>query len=147
MNTYKEKALAHVRSVCPELMELSFGCEVHITGEDREHDAKFVYRYWISVHGEEREDCVYKPKFQFGDDMVIRDSEDPTVEIIGHTPHLEHWLRGIDANSTDPSWVISVSSNLMRIEYRDVAGIYNLSADGENQSEEFYQAYCEIVGI
>ena len=65
------------------------------------------------------------------------------LNIIGHTPHLEHWLRGIEEAKVNSFWFETQKGGLEGFVYH----IYNLTKDGENQSEEFYKAYCEIVGI
>lgn len=72
------------------------------------------------------------------------------------SPHLEHWLRGMN-EARRAHYLIGSEGDL--IEYAGETGIgvgftvkhvlphvkYDLSS--ENQSEEFYKAYCEIVGV
>ena len=140
---YKQKALDHVRIVCPELMELSRGCCVEC--EPNLQHPKYVTATGKNSEGEEYIDItpgsvinrLYKKK---------KFAHDKTYKIIGHTPHLEHWLRGIGTVSPKPSvdlWSIELEINSDR---KDNC-LYNLTKDGENQSDEFYKAYCEIVGV
>lgn len=72
---------------------------------------------------------------------------------IGHTPHLEHWLRGIDSIRTGDSYGSfsydtgnECTFKLVDDDRPDVVmGYYNLTKDGDNQSPEFYQAYNKIT--
>jgi hypothetical protein len=106
---YKQKALDHVRSVCPELEK--------DTGIEDFHEV--VYSW--------------------------------------HTPHLEHWLRGLKSAEKDSDydwWGIDVVGRFIKIdEYNPNGSVsltqhdYNLAKDGENQDSSFYEAYCSIVGL
>ncbi|MEX0281433.1 MAG: hypothetical protein AB3N13_09635 [Arenibacterium sp.] len=95
MKTDKQKALDHVRSVCPDLTERI----PTVSGLDGER-------------------------------------------VVGHTPHLEHWLRGIDGGIET-----HLDEGVFEILMFSKWVKYDLTKDGENQSEEFYKAYCEIVGV
>ena len=152
--TEKQKALQHVRGVCKELMELSEGCVVNVytrgwvdseTGNDSNENSDVT----INSDGE----MIYS-----GDEYDIEDvkygfyeegsDEELCFKIIGHTPHLEHWLRGIEGaydlmNDVAPYAELHDFSD----EGESRATKYNLTKDGNNQSEEFYKAYNEIVGI
>lgn len=57
---------------------------------------------------------------------------------LGHTPHLEHWLSGIEHLKGD-SYQEACRNTLLKV--------YNLTQDGGNQDESFYKAYCQIVGV
>jgi len=138
---YKQKALDHVRNVCPELMELGRGCVIEL-----HHD--------IGREVIDREYPILDNKITDGPYYNCIDSDRKVnrkviKKIIGHTPHLEHWLRGIESAWGDLDNVclrherLSICINFDDDHWLD----YNLTKDGENQSEEFYQAYCEIVGV
>lgn len=74
---------------------------------------------------------------------------------------LEHWLRGIHQSRKDKigmsdpyCYATSIDGELMKevggtgsFDYELIGQRYDLDKDGENQSEEFYKAYCEIVGV
>ena len=132
----KAKALKHVRESCPELMELTRGCETQ----------KDVY--FIGIADDYGETWfVREDQIQYGqDDVFYTDGSDNSeVPIIGHTPHLEHWLRGI-ATRRQCAVVTDADEGTALFEpYRGTTFPYNLSKDGNNQSPEFYQAYNEIT--
>jgi len=142
---YKQKALDHVRSVCSELMELSFGCRFHDSLKNQgtvTHVTDFVSKK-----------LPYDIHFVMDDNKT--DSEEAASEwfeeeitIIGHTPHLEHWLRGIQGDDEDTIFIfddVRVDSN--GIYFPKYNLFWNTVRDGENQSEEFYKSYCQIVGV
>ena len=97
MENYKEKALAHVRSVC----ELAY--------------------------------------------IITSGAANYPSTTLFHAAHLEHWLRGMNTIVIAASMVPGKLLFVRGEGKRDV--VYELAKGGEEQSEEFYQAYCEIVGI
>lgn len=119
MSEYKNKALDHVRSVCPELTEAV-----------NEPAKKIVTDYG---HGTLHEESPARCYFKY------------------NTPHLEHWLRGLHQGAETTSLYLAEGLLQIIIGERDNDFAfrldYNLTKDGENQSEEFYKAYCEIVGV
>lgn len=159
---YKQKALDHVRSVCPELMEFKRGCEVvadqngiHYWYKGEDHQGNHWYQSSWAIH------C---------NDLRNNPEENGLIKgkIIGHTPHLEHWLRGIELNGNSSYENIQSDGEVLLIEipngkkesFQEKLGDgqydsgvnylwskmeYNLTKD--EQSEDFYKAYCEIVGI
>ncbi|MBA4306975.1 MAG: hypothetical protein C0429_09600 [Sphingopyxis sp.] len=72
------------------------------------------------------------------------------VEIIGHTPHLEHWLRALREKCDIHFWhkntIVAVEKGM------DIAGLDEFPAiefnidSGQPFTKDDYQAYCEIVG-
>lgn len=62
---------------------------------------------------------------------------------------LRHWLRAMKAGAEKHRVHITFDALNDPFYFRmvDIIGSYNLTKDGENQSEEFYKAYCEIVGV
>ncbi len=144
--TNKEKALAHVRSVCPELMELSLGCAFinpeRVTEFDDGQD--WIVRSlatWNHDINKSENDDLYEGLIGGETDII-------DCEIIGHTPHLEHWLRGIGKRR---SFELSSTGDEMLVVIDWTAPttrvLYDLTKPGDEQSEEFYQAYNQIVGI
>lgn len=133
---YKQKALDHVKNVCPELMELSFGCWVESTN----FEERYKYTKKVGRVDKDTDIVIYAEDGNHDDMEHFRNGN---MRIIGHTPHLEHWLRGINPTSPVRVPVELHADNTMVIGSRV---LYDLTKDGENQSEEFYKAYCEIVG-
>lgn len=131
---YKQKALEHVRSVCPELMELSFGCILI----DENDGKQYTYVNGGDHHTEDAWMMLLDSKSLICSDENL--GFDAELEIIGHTPHLEHWLRGIKATA-HKDWLGEVWNSILWPQR------YDLTKDGENQSEDFYKTYCTIVGI
>ena len=123
---YKQKALDHVRSVCPELNEPAYD-KVQTIVDDLT-DRKGLKQEWWGIDEQIRDEII-----------------DEWGKIIGHTPHLEHWLRGMGSG-----WAVNGVGQMLNDGFDEwgLCGFeYNLTKDGENQSEEYYKAYCEIVGV
>lgn len=108
MNTHE--ILQKIREMCPELMELSFGCEIKID----DCKATFVSRYWHTA-GEEIEVGIFKPFFQSGDNFIKKDLKDLDFEIIGHPVHLEHLLRAIDMPGDERYETVTLKGSKLRI--------------------------------
>lgn len=146
---YKQKALDHVRSVCPELMELSFGCRI-------------VWKYEHALNAVSRvkrgKDAVVMADLQVSgllirieNNLSLRTVNPHDCRIIGHTPHLEHWLRGVRKVAVDnyEQYEIKLFFNsAWELRLTTPKGTINidLTKDGENQDSSFYKTYCEIVG-
>lgn len=81
METNKSKALELVRAACPELMELSFGCQVKIKTADW---------YGMAVTHENERGNVW---FLQDGRRTATSVPSYNLEIIGHKPQLQHWLR------------------------------------------------------
>ena len=136
----KQKAEAYVRSKCPELMELSFGCEVIVAGirEDNpgcEHDViiderkdeygRIVTGYFGHVHPDDFE------------------------KIIGHPIPLQHWLMVLEGNV----YHMYKRANYLQVVVGDAdtgtidhSFVFNLTT-GQPVTEADYQAFNQIVGI
>lgn len=150
---YKQKALDHVRSVCPELMELSFGCWVYSEWRNSRVRHFVLHADYDRRWGRANDKYVWIAEARWGKKpnggstkKVLADD----VTIIGHTPHLDHWLRGVGIDETTDVYVNSELETLSVVKQStplNLVAQYNLTKDGENQSEEFYKAYCEIVGV
>lgn len=137
MINYKQKALDHVRSVCPELNE---PVRMHVVEANKYDYFKPSEIEVVAVSAEQLPDRM----LEMNEIRLVRKT------FAGRTPHLEHWLRGLE-EAHGCHWIYSDGgffsghsiNSAERIEDAD----YNLTNDGENQSEEFYKAYCEIVGV
>ncbi len=86
---------AKIREVCPELQELSFGCEVEV------RIGTFITRYGRSPNIRRfKIFCVHESGYigtsNYAKGMEI--SKDDITKIIGHPIHLEHVLRANDKN-------------------------------------------------
>lgn len=148
---YKQKALDHVRSVCPELkppehlsMPVRWDGHSYYWGEDMTMiaDIDAVYEgegFRLRGWGHLQDETKYQENAKFIERAINN----------AVTPHLEHWLRGMGSR-----YAISGEGDVCLWKYDLIkrwelvqSDFYNLTKDGENQSEEFYKAYCEIVGI
>jgi len=122
--SYKERALSHVKTLCPELMELSKGCDVYSNlNPDKGIFVGGVV--WLNETEGTLED--------WHDDM----------KIIGHTPHLEHWLRTLGMRVGRLCAMKDGEIAIEMISVKDI--VFNLTT-GQPATEEDYKAYCEIVG-
>lgn len=111
----KEKAEAYVRSKCPELMELSFGCRVKVKNEDTFFTAinkPYGSLHWDFIKVAERKEV------DNGINVL-------GLEIIGHPIQLAHVLRCITED-----W---------RGEFLEV---WDLDKDWNNQEERVFNWLC-----
>lgn len=156
MTTYKEKALEHVRSVCPELQKDPIK---HMVGRflgwrlphDFHPDGGITFKADFNEHTEHpmKHEPIgtnlldaeqAKEMFRF----AIED--DGGNQIIGHTPHLEHWVRVlgsaylIDGRGNLFKWLPGAPETYTKIARFDLT-------TGQPATEADYQAYCEIVGV
>lgn len=91
----------HIRKECPELMELSFGCEVELhtdNGRDYGDGAGYMFcegtiikesKNWYHVEYELGSGCYPK-------DIGVQKRQNVITKVIGHPPQLNHLLRVID---------------------------------------------------
>ena len=91
MSTAKNKAEAYVRQHCPELMELSFGCELQ--AEDGKSilvasENQYQSRTFLNL--------AHNRAYKFEKRNFERE-----FEIIGHTIQLQHWFRVLENNFWD----------------------------------------------
>lgn len=137
----KEQVEKKIREVCPELMELSFGCEV-ISGA---FSQKMVYQFYgadTSEHGggQYSHHCIYK-------DKRGTYTGDHIEEIIGHPIQLSHVLIALHPNTP----VISTRSGggyaywLFFNENRDNEVCYDLSKPFSEQTEEVYDFLFDLI--
>ena len=149
----KAKALKHVREVCPELMENIKRKSViekmvdrflgwNIPADKVYPDGGFSFKQ-IENHqpsGTNIFDAtVAEEMFRYATENEVGEP------IIGHTPHLEHWMIAI-AKKTH-FMTHTLESNIIAImgtHSKDCAR-YDTTKEGDNQSPEFYQAYNNIT--
>lgn len=90
--TKKEKILKKIKEACPELMELSFGCEVR-------HSSYRATCICIGLNGAITKEHIIVPKTKkFGGMSTYHPLGFAKCEIIGHEPELRHLLRIIKEN-------------------------------------------------
>ena len=131
--TTKEKAEAYVRQALPELMELSFGCEVKHYGMAN----KVVYVFPPSPTGEA------SFRTQWNDVLMVKD-----CEIIGHPIQLQHWLRVFENIGTRHHYYLNLDGELIHIHLDNHVHTmwFNLTT-GQPDTEQDYEALCNIFGI
>lgn len=129
---YKQKALDHVRSVCPELMELGFGCRVYIKDEQ----ANGTYSGYYTEGKYRGVGRINVSHIDIG--HVPYDSMQ--MNIIGHTPHLENFIHALhfgEFSSRDE--LLTEAENMHALVM-----LYDCKKGGDEQSDAFYQAWLEM---
>ena len=95
MKSLQQRCEEYLREQLPELMELSFGCEIDVLVNEIGLESGYVGKYkllssnyeTITVSGVKTK-CLSLRKMCEGNDW----------KIIGHPIHLEHWLRVLAIN-------------------------------------------------
>ncbi len=133
---YKTKALDHVRSVCPELMELSF-----------EQNLDEVFLKIKEVEDKKIQEAannnqLYAPQCrewaQIGRSML--DSK-----IIGHTPHPHHWLKALVEATNDTEWMLNHHNELVNMKnYGNKHFKNKYMIIGH---DNFWERYCNECGL
>lgn len=146
MTTYQEQAETYVRQQLPELMELSFGCEVQWTYQ---HALNPVARTPITKTGH-----IILPNhmigFGRGEWVLLYGNKQPKeinkkdLRIIGHPIQLQHWLTAI--NLPPNSKIENYTDNRFGVWTGKVRVFFDRKS-GQPATEADYQAFCEIVGI
>ena len=140
METEKQKAEAYVRQQIPELMELSFGCEVkRAFGDNIGAICKITGKslisslMWKTTDHESVENC---------------EMQESQFEIIGHPIQLQHWLRVFKDGNMD---FCSPAENVLSV--RESYGVEKAPTDwinfnlttGQPATEADFKAFNEIV--
>ena len=159
---HKQTALDAVRAHCPELMELSFGCEIeHIYWYKTEADKKKGNIDWMQTgHHEDGQrgvvvkdlrDSDHLPMWvDYGDQLEFQiDAEDiVSFDIIGHQPQLQHWLRllepAISCGDLHGEYIIDQKEFMFVDEEGDPILTFSLT-DGQPSTEEDYKKICELI--
>lgn len=126
MQSEKDKAEQFVRSKLPELMELSFGCEVIIDGVKRTIDEDRG-SFLTLIHDENGYD------------------RSEVTEIIGHPIQPHHWLQALVEATYDGNWMLNYKKELVNVKNfgnRHFKNNYLIIG-----TERFYKAFNDIVGI
>lgn len=134
MKTYQEQAETYVRQQLPELMELSFGCEV------QDKYSKVKYKATDVPHpmeGFSHWDFVPLQGFESAQNTL-------SYEIIGHPIQLQHWLTAI--NLPPNSKIENYTDNRFGVWTGKVRVFFDRKS-GQPATEADYQAFCEIVGV
>lgn len=146
--THKEKAEQYIRKMLPELMELSFGCEItdHLKRRVTVLSAKTMQRtsfalgdtLFSSIIGTDGEQVV----------NIVCDNHE--IEILGHPPQLQHYLRVL---KNVPEQIIYMYTDGLvykrgKQRYEEDSFLFSFDlTTGQPATEADYQAFCEIVGI
>lgn len=140
----KEKAEAKVRKLIPELMELSFGCELKCN--DHPDFPNTVRRYAGERFSKAIDGYIRLVKEESSSRLYPIDEE---YDIIGHPIQLQHWLRVLDEKKLNhEKWYFRTDGRLM---YNDCGAHFeklrfNLTT-GQPATEADYKAFNDIVGI
>ena len=126
--TNKQQAEQLVRERVPELLELSFGCEVKYKNADSDTV--------LTVSGD-----TYEVEYAKGCIFVPIANRDPerggveirTIEIIGHKPQLQHYLAVLGDTHIMGSIKVSGSGNFLLVEVYE----YNRYGDAPIQTIKF----------
>jgi len=142
MNTQKEKALAHVRSVCPELLRLTVGCLVEV--RLLPNPEKTLHKLVADFDGDFKKNGLPRANTHFEVYEFGGLGGDCMTKIIGHTPHLEHWLNAM--NLPPNTKIENYTENRFGVWNGEVRIYFNRTT-GQPATEEDYQKYNQIVGI
>ena len=131
MNPYKEKCLEYVRKQIPELMELSFGCEVEIDGVKQ----KVGGGVQLNDAGTERyfEGCGCCGGYL-----------DCETKIIGHPIQLHHWLRVLKVDE------MMISEDILRLffysDYLELESKLDFNLTTGQPTEDSWKPLWELLG-
>lgn len=140
MKTYQEKAEAYVRQQLPELMELSFGCEILVNlSQGGGEKAVLVGKTPHLVHWSWAKHHDNKSSF-------VGSELDDRIVIIGHPIQLQHWLNCLHPKIGPDAKIEAWIGNRIKIWTGKTKILFNLTT-GQPATEQDYQAFCEIVGI
>lgn len=148
MQTDKERAEKYVRSKCPELMELSFGCEVQPYGVNSP-ECRYVIASRFTKGGRHFCTGVHEranPKQELF-------SKEEIKFVFGHPIKLNDWLSAID--TVFGQMKKSGSGTFLNVEVYESPKYEGLShttinfnlITGQPATEADYQAFNQIVGI
>lgn len=144
----KERAEKYVRSKCPELMELSFGCEIY----DADAVLPWTKRLKLlayngktgTIYCQETDGSIFQRKTKL-----------ERYEIIGHPIQLQHWLRVVEKHSletfkrtgTEHFYVTTKNCLCMNeVATDNEVIVFNLTT-GQPATEADYKAFNQILGI
>ena len=117
----KEKALSHVKSVCPELMELRRNCKVLF------RERVYLIQYIWASPCETQLDLFSSDRgagFNKEKRIALKD-----VEIIGHTPHYTHFAKCLNKDNQ-----------------HKLLDMWDLNSSSEEQSETVYKWFLGACG-
>lgn len=135
----KDQVLAKIRELCPELMELSFGCEVLL--EDMPDFKNYIGIYVGQKFDHETDKFINLCLHPNGNKVYPLDIK---YKILGHEPQLQHVLSAID-NSIN-SWSFSIYANgVMKTTNSNIEVKYDLTKPFAEQSEEVYQFLASVL--
>ena len=137
--TEQLKAEAFVREAIPELMELSFGCEVKDT-----HNQQYYKVCNKSVNGDlfVSHGSLVSNQYRIAEDRII---------IIGHPINLQDWLAVLDGqlDTCGKFYVIKRGERIGEDETEDeVVAIFNFNlTTGQPATQADFKAFNDIVSV
>ena len=126
----KQKVENKIRELVPELMELSFGCEVVTKKENP--PLVFINKETSGKYNFLNRDNEVTGTFFWGD-----------FEIIGHPIHLEHVLRAVEI----VNYAFFRDKIPPRTFFISFFNYYNLNKPFSEQSEDLYKFLAEVLGV
>ena len=138
--------LNKIREVCPELMELSMGCELE--WQRPKKGFKRTFWHYSEKHGEElRKYAVILSHYVdgLGDEhwgrLTVKTAD---LKPLGHEPHLEHLLRAIQGYEEKMSLYLWPDA----LEFEsNVGNLYNLTKTLSQNLDE-NEALCDfLIGV
>lgn len=144
--TNKEKVEKKIRELCPELQELSFGCEVIFNYEaiDVTETVRAVLHFaheWKGMYGV----AVPNEHNSYGYQIV---GKEQITEIIGHPIHLEHVLLAINTQDSiecypqmNNTLLIQTFGNPKRDAY------YNLTKPFSEQDDLVFDFLADVLQV
>jgi hypothetical protein len=140
----QQKAEAYVREKLPELMELSFGCDVEWQGTNYRNGNKYPVRKgkivtWLSRYGRK----MYILRF-IGDRDVTDPFREEELKIIGHPIQLQHWLRVLATVGTNIGGY--VEDGIWHINLDGTLGLMNFNlTTGQPATDLDFKAFNDII--
>lgn len=142
MKEYKQKAEQYVREQLPELMELSFGCEVEV--RLLPNPEKNVHKLVADFTGDLKKNGLPKVASFFEVHEYGGLGGDCMTKIIGHPIQLQHWLRVLEQKVANK--IAFIGDQISVYEEDEWEVIFNLTT-GQPATEVDFKAFCDIVGI
>ena len=162
-----DKLQKKIRELVPELMKLTFGCEVsrkfQFIGEKEYEYKGRVFSNTSNEddgdfdHHKDYKDPIIRVIFNcFGGDCQTKiDSYKKSgLEIIGHPIHLEHVLQALIATQQEFDYVIGLDGHILEFVSTDELGVMKFEGTGihydptkpfTNQSPELYKLLSDIL--
>lgn len=145
--SYQEKAEQYVREQLPELMELSFGCEV--TPDGGNGSVAKIYK----IHEDDTFDGLIEGTTEDGEAefvVTVTKGKLAKCKIIGHPIQLQHWLRALGGLDYRHHYHLYLDGGLAKYQGGLILDdlLFNFDLATANPATEAdYKAFCELLGI